>query len=80
MSSHAHTADAVRIQRWTTANAGKRELVEMAHERNSMMFPDDDPIQKFGMRITMRAGSMVIWDQRTPHGGSSSSLSSHHRF
>jgi hypothetical protein len=57
------------VQRWAEANAGKRDLVEMAKERNSMMFPDDDPIHKFGMRITMRAGSMVIWDQRTPHGG-----------
>lgn len=56
------------FNRWAEANAGKRDLVEMAKERNSMMFPDDDPIQKFGMRITMRAGSMVIWDQRTPHG------------
>eukprot|EP00929_Paragymnodinium_shiwhaense_P068205 TRINITY_DN34270_c0_g1_i8.p1 TRINITY_DN34270_c0_g1~~TRINITY_DN34270_c0_g1_i8.p1 ORF type:complete len:713 (-),score=150.65 TRINITY_DN34270_c0_g1_i8:129-2267(-) len=34
----------------------------------SFKFHDKDPINKLGKRISMRAGSMVVWDQRMVHG------------
>jgi len=55
------------FEQWLQANS-KGELVKVASERNSYNFDAKDPIQKYSIRVPMRAGSMVIWDQRMPHG------------
>eukprot|EP01120_Amphizonella_sp_Union-15-10_P008870 TRINITY_DN3278_c0_g1_i1.p1 TRINITY_DN3278_c0_g1~~TRINITY_DN3278_c0_g1_i1.p1 ORF type:complete len:375 (+),score=58.03 TRINITY_DN3278_c0_g1_i1:63-1187(+) len=34
----------------------------------SYQFPPNDIIQKSYYRVTLRAGSIVLWDQRLPHG------------
>eukprot|EP00005_Dracoamoeba_jomungandri_P004365 CAMPEP_0174258398 /NCGR_PEP_ID=MMETSP0439-20130205/7392_1 /TAXON_ID=0 /ORGANISM="Stereomyxa ramosa, Strain Chinc5" /LENGTH=376 /DNA_ID=CAMNT_0015341883 /DNA_START=92 /DNA_END=1222 /DNA_ORIENTATION=- len=40
-----------------------------AWKRNSVVFEPSHPFWNYALRIPMRAGSMVVWDQRTPHGG-----------
>ncbi|GMH40769.1 hypothetical protein BSKO_08673 [Bryopsis sp. KO-2023] len=39
-----------------------------AEARPSYRFPRNSRINQLGVRITMRAGSMVVWDQRCAHG------------
>eukprot|EP01100_Stratorugosa_tubuloviscum_P001876 TRINITY_DN1427_c0_g1_i1.p1 TRINITY_DN1427_c0_g1~~TRINITY_DN1427_c0_g1_i1.p1 ORF type:complete len:353 (-),score=94.53 TRINITY_DN1427_c0_g1_i1:3-1061(-) len=41
--------------------------------------PDTDPIYNLAIRVTARAGSLIIWDQRTAHG-SKFNCSSNCRF
>jgi len=54
---------------WIEANkdpaAGERGYKE---EEDGYRFPPEDPLQKMAVRVSMRQGSVVIWDQRTPHG------------
>lgn len=33
-----------------------------------IVIPENEPIQKLSIRVTARAGSAVLWDQRTVHG------------
>eukprot|EP01113_Clastostelium_recurvatum_P019805 TRINITY_DN2342_c0_g1_i2.p1 TRINITY_DN2342_c0_g1~~TRINITY_DN2342_c0_g1_i2.p1 ORF type:complete len:419 (+),score=87.60 TRINITY_DN2342_c0_g1_i2:59-1258(+) len=47
--------------------------------QNFIVLPPKEPIQKHAVRITARAGSIVIWDQRVAHGSSPNS-SSNPRF
>jgi len=37
-------------------------------DENGYRFSERDPMQQLAIRIAMRQGSVVIWDQRTPHG------------
>ncbi len=37
-------------------------------ERSNVDYLPKDPLQKRAVRVPMRAGSIVIWDQRLPHG------------
>ena len=37
-------------------------------ERNSVSFGKNDVLRSLARRITMQAGSICFWDQRTPHG------------
>ena len=52
------------FERWAADNS-KSAFVDAA---NSVAFPDNHILQDRAQRVSMRAGSMVIWDQRTPHG------------
>lgn len=56
------------FDKWVDDNKTKFSMVSQADERNSLVFANDDPVQRLAIRIPMRAGSLVIWDQRTPHG------------
>eukprot|EP01125_Pyxidicula_operculata_P010993 TRINITY_DN3603_c0_g1_i1.p1 TRINITY_DN3603_c0_g1~~TRINITY_DN3603_c0_g1_i1.p1 ORF type:complete len:391 (+),score=72.70 TRINITY_DN3603_c0_g1_i1:173-1345(+) len=38
-------------------------------EGPSIKFESQHWIRQHGIRVAMRAGSIVVWDQRTPHGG-----------
>jgi len=52
-------------------NKGKKEytLEGMMEEMNSAYkFEHTDYLYQLAIRVTMRRGSIVIWDQRTPHG------------
>eukprot|EP01102_Stenamoeba_stenopodia_P014460 TRINITY_DN4804_c0_g1_i1.p1 TRINITY_DN4804_c0_g1~~TRINITY_DN4804_c0_g1_i1.p1 ORF type:complete len:378 (-),score=72.37 TRINITY_DN4804_c0_g1_i1:232-1365(-) len=39
-----------------------------SRENASYSFDASDPLQKYAIRISMRQGSLVIWDQKIPHG------------
>jgi ectoine hydroxylase-related dioxygenase (phytanoyl-CoA dioxygenase family) len=43
-------------------------LVWRGNGAGSYKFAQSDPIHQFKQRITMRAGSLLIWDQRIVHG------------
>ncbi len=55
------------FQEWLDLFEGT-ELHKTAEERNTVNFSEKDPLQRFAIRIPMREGSMVVWDQRSPHG------------
>jgi len=33
-----------------------------------IVLPEDEPIQQLATRIPMKAGSLLVWEQKTPHG------------
>jgi len=43
---------------------------EQTNDQSSFQFRLKDPIQKNKIRVSMRAGSIVLWDQRMAHGSS----------
>lgn len=55
----------------TPAAAGEGGAKGYSEEENGHRFPAHDPLQQQAIRVPMRQGSVVIWDQRTPHGSSS---------
>jgi len=58
---------AQHFNEWASKNKSS-EFVQIASESNSVQFPPKHWLNSHAQRITMKAGSMVIWDQRTPHG------------
>ncbi len=48
----------------------ENRLVWRGHGAGSYKFSSFDPIHSLKQRITMRAGSLLIWDQRVVHGSS----------
>jgi len=55
------------FEEWLKLNNNK-DIISLSRQRNSYIFDEKDPIQNFSIRIPMRAGSLVVWDQRSPHG------------
>lgn len=54
------------IKEWTEE---RKDLKERYGTRNTfIVLPSNDPIHKMSIRVTARAGSVIIWDQRTIHG------------
>eukprot|EP00026_Physarum_polycephalum_P012487 Phypoly_transcript_12801.p1 GENE.Phypoly_transcript_12801~~Phypoly_transcript_12801.p1 ORF type:complete len:192 (+),score=20.48 Phypoly_transcript_12801:465-1040(+) len=51
---------------WTTRNSHYKKRYGMV--QNFIVLPDTDPLYKQTVRVTARAGSLVVWDQRTIHG------------
>jgi len=33
-----------------------------------IILPEDEPLQELATRIPMKAGSLLVWEQKTPHG------------
>jgi len=58
---HHHLADFVQHSKDTL---GKR----FGTRSTFIILPVDQPLHKNALRVTARAGSMVIWDQRVAHG------------
>jgi hypothetical protein len=52
------------IKKWCEANTGMKKPLPWLELRQ------DDPMVKFGQRIPMRAGSVLVWDQTMFHGTS----------
>merc|ERR1711975_208652 len=50
------------------AHKNYSEFASFAAENNSVQFPPKNFLNSFAQRITAKAGSLIIWDQRTPHG------------
>eukprot|EP00339_Tiarina_fusa_P027695 CAMPEP_0117040964 /NCGR_PEP_ID=MMETSP0472-20121206/28636_1 /TAXON_ID=693140 ORGANISM="Tiarina fusus, Strain LIS" /NCGR_SAMPLE_ID=MMETSP0472 /ASSEMBLY_ACC=CAM_ASM_000603 /LENGTH=329 /DNA_ID=CAMNT_0004751843 /DNA_START=1 /DNA_END=987 /DNA_ORIENTATION=+ len=59
---------------WANENKNSH-FVQTAAESNSVQFPAKHWLNSHAQRITMKAGSMVIWDQRTPHGSAANESS-----
>lgn len=60
-----HFADWVAEARDGSADA---KYMKGSKRNNSLQFDKKHPLHRHSLRIAMRAGSLVLWDQRTPHG------------
>lgn len=56
---------ALHFERWTELNHHLRATIGTSSLVN---IPSDDPALAGTTRLTMRAGSLLIWDSRLPHG------------
>src|SRR4051812_18931297 len=52
---------------WVTARSGDLRA-KYAKRQAFCIIGDREPLVRKAIRITARAGSVVLWDQRTPHG------------
>jgi len=50
------------METWAKQNS------KLKHSSCLIDFPATDPIRQYIIRITMRPGSLLMWDSRTPHG------------
>lgn len=55
------------FNRWVSDNRGS-SLDVKSRDSPSLNFPNGDYVAQLGRRVPLRAGSLIIWDQRTPHG------------
>lgn len=49
-------------------NLTTNRLVWRGHGAGSFKFAEEDPIHSLKRRVTLRAGSFLVWDQRVVHG------------
>jgi len=64
---------------WIKSRKILRDIRRFPTQSTFIVIPSSDPIYERGIRVTCRAGSIVIWDQRTCHG-SRPNNSSHSRY
>ncbi len=51
------------------AKETEKNLRHMYHSDQTFLpLPKDEPMQSLAVHVTCRAGSLIIWDQRTAHG------------
>ena len=55
------------FDKWAQENSNSH-FVSTAAERNSVQFPSGHWIYHKAQRLPMKEGSLIIWDQKTPHG------------
>jgi len=56
------------LKDWTFSKAGQSLRGQYGNNQTFIVLRARDPIHKQSLRVTARAGSIVIWDQRTTHG------------
>jgi ectoine hydroxylase-related dioxygenase (phytanoyl-CoA dioxygenase family) len=53
---------------WSDSLASNQVATRHALEAHSYSWNDKDPLHKLSIRIPIRAGCLLLWDQRTCHG------------
>ena len=56
------------FEKWAKQSPDRQSLLDECKRRKLVIFPTGHKLWKMAIRITSRRGSLIVWDQRTPHG------------